>query len=109
MVFFFIKLLLLTSVITIFDSFCHKVGGFRCDYRGALDLGVTHLLYQIPFYCLPSEGKPRADGDLLVDWTFLWHWIYLIEAVAMSIGFRFVEISLVKVKSTLVTLTQVDS
>ena len=29
--------------------FCHKVGGFRCDYRGALDLGVTCSLYQITF------------------------------------------------------------
>ena len=34
-------LILITHSNLTYVIFCHKVGGFRCDYRGALDLGVT--------------------------------------------------------------------
>ena len=70
-----------------------QVGGFRCDYRGALDLGVTscssqNILSQswIPkftdkdLWFASCEGQPWSDGDLLADRTILGHWINLIYA-----------------------------
>ena len=67
-----------------------KLGGFRCDYRGILDIEVSFILRQrngmlfikikikifqlIEFY-IPintyesySIGKAMPNGDILVDW-----------------------------------------
>ena len=70
--------------------FLKQVGGFRCDYRGALDLGVTPCLSQNiskiskftdkDLLFASCEGQPWPDGDLLADRTILGHWIYLIYA-----------------------------
>ena len=62
-----------------------KVGGFRCDYRGALDLGVTYtcILLTSPLLTYNQkmiaslQGKPRPDGNVLVDWAVLWDWVHL--------------------------------
>ena len=69
-------------------AFLDKMDGFRCDYRGVFDLGVSLFVHT---YCLLLVlllslfktttfifghnsfsfnilGKTRPNGDVLVDW-----------------------------------------
>ena len=42
------------------------VGGFRCDYRGALDLGVTCFLYQISFSTQLYKKSHFIGGNIIM-------------------------------------------